>query len=106
MPLFAQFFGALFSALGGFLLKIFVARIAVRIAAVTLMTTLAAGLFATFNALISPWIAMVFNTQYGQFLGLLFPPISGTIITALMAFWLAVKTYQMQQRAIAVTAGM
>jgi hypothetical protein len=106
MPLFAQFFGALFSALGGFLLKIFIARVAVRIAAVTLMMTLATGLFATFNVLISPWIAMVFNTQYGQFLGLLFPPISGTVLTALMTFWLAVNTYRLQQRAILATAGL
>lgn len=106
MPLFAQFFGALFTALGGFLLKLFVARVAVRVAAVTLMCSLAAGLLATFNMMIAPWISLVFNHEYGQWLGLLFPPISGTIITALMGFWLAVKTYQIQQRAIMVTAGI
>lgn len=106
MPIFAQFFAALFGALGGFLLKLFLAKIAVRFAAVAAITGLAAGLLATFNAYVAPLVATVFNNPYGQFLGLIFPPVSGSIITMLLTFFLAVKTYRLQTKAIAVTAGI
>jgi hypothetical protein len=106
MPIFAQFFGALFTALGAFLVKMFLARTALRLAGVAGLTGLAAGLLATFNGYVAPLVAMVFNHPYGQFLGLIFPPISGTIVTMLLTFFLAVKTYRIQSRAIALTAGM
>lgn len=106
MPLFAQFFGALFTALGGFLLKLFVARVAIRVAAVAAVMALGASMFTAFNMAVAPLVAMVFSHPYGQFLGLLFPPIAGTIITALLAAWASVKTYQVQRRAIEITAGI
>lgn len=106
MSIFAQFFTALFSALGGFLLKLFAARVAIRLVAVGLMMALSASMFALFNTTIAPLIQQLFSTQYGQFLGLLFPPIAGTIIATLLACWLAVATYMVQKRAIEVTAGI
>lgn len=106
MPLFAAFFGALFSALGAFLVKIFVAKIAIRVVAVTAILGLYSGLLVVFNALIAPLIAQVFANEYGQFLGLLFPPVAGTILAMLLGFYLTVKTYQLQARAIALTAGV
>lgn len=106
MPLFAQFFGALFTALGGFLLKLFVARVAVRVAAVAAVMSLGAGMFTAFNMAVAPLVAMVFSHPYGQFLGLLFPPIAGTILSVLLAAWVSVKTYQVQRRAIEITAGI
>lgn len=106
MPIFAALFSSLFSALGAFLVKLFVAKVAIRIAAVGAITALASGLLVTFNSLVAPLVAQIVNHPYGQFLGLLFPPISGTIITILLTFFLAVKTYRIQSRAIAVTAGL
>jgi len=94
MTIFAQFFGALFSALGGFLLKLFAARVAIRITAVGIVMALSGSMF------------VLFNTRYGQFLGLLFPPVSGTIITVLLSSWLAVATFMVQKRAVEVTAGI
>ena len=79
MNIFAQFFGALFSALGGFLLKLFAARVAIRLTAVGLLMALSSSMFVLFNTTISPFIEDVFNTEYGQFLGLIFPPVSGNL---------------------------
>jgi ABC-type uncharacterized transport system permease subunit len=106
MPIFAAFFGALFTALSGFLLKIFVAKVTIRLAAVAALTGLATALLATFNGFVAPLVAQVFSNPYGQFLGLLFPPIAGTIITTLLTFYLAVKAYRIQARAISLTAGV
>lgn len=106
MPLFAAFFGALFSSLGIFLAKIFAAKLAIRVAGVAVLVSLAGGLVATFNGFIAPLLAMMFSTSYGQFLGLAFPPISGTIMATYMTAVLAVGTYKLQTRAVALTANM
>ena len=106
MPLFAAFFGALFSALGVFLAKIFAAKIAIRVLGVTALTSLTAGMVLAFNAAVSPLVQQLFSTQYGQFLGLVFPPVSGTVIASLMSFWMVVTTYRLQSRAVALTAGV
>ena len=110
MPQLAAFlaglFGSMLGELGKFLAKIFVAKAAVRIGGVAALSAFAAGLVTTFNGYIAPLVAMLFNTQYGQFLGLAFPPISGTVITIYMSAVLAVGTYKLQVRAVSLTAGM
>lgn len=74
MPLFAALFSALFSSLGIFLAKMFAAKLAIRIAGVAVLVALSGGLVTTFNAMIVPLLSLLFNTQYGQFIGLAFPP--------------------------------
>lgn len=106
MPIFAAFFGALFSALGVFLAKMFAAKLAIRVLGVTALTALGAGLLATFNNAISPLVQQLFMTSYGQFLGLAFPPIAGTVITVYLSAMLAIATYRLQARAVSLTAGM
>lgn len=106
MPLFAQFFGALFGALGGFLLKLFAAKIAMRVAGVGLLMALGAGMLTAFNTAIAPLIAQVFSHPFGQFLGLLFPPIAGSILTMLLTAWVSIKTYEVQRRAVELTASL
>lgn len=106
MPLFAGLFTAFFSALGLFLAKMFAAKIAIRALGVVALTALSAGLVTAFNVAISPFVAAVFSTAYGQFLGLLFPPIAGTVVAALVAFWSAVMVYRLQARAVSLTAGV
>lgn len=106
MPIFAAFFGALFSALGVFLAKMFAAKLAIRVLGVAALTALGAGLLTTFNNAIVPLVAALFQTSYGQFLGLAFPPISGTVITVYLSAMLAVATYRLQARAVTLTAGM
>lgn len=106
MPLFAAFLGSLFSALGLFLAKIFAAKLALRLIGVTAITGLSAGLMFMFNTMIAPLVQAAFTTSYGQFLGLAFPPIAGTVLATYFAAWLAVQTYRLKVRAVALTTNI
>lgn len=106
MPVFAAFFGALFSALGAFLVKLFLAKLALRVAGVAILTGLGTALIVAFNGWISPLVAQMFSTQYGQVLGLAFPPIAGTVLTVYFLAFSAVLTYRLQARAVSLTAGV
>jgi hypothetical protein len=106
MPVFAAFFGALFSALGGFLVKLFLAKVAMRVVAVGALSALTTALLVTFNGWIAPLVAQLFSTQYGQLLGLAFPPIAGSVVSLLLIAFLAVTTYKTQYRAIRLTGSV
>jgi len=106
MPLFAALFSSLFSAFGVFLAKLFAGRLALRLMGVTALTALGAALLVTFNGYIAPLVAMAFTTSYGQFIGLAFPPVAGTVLTLYFTAWIAVQTYKLQARAVALTASM
>lgn len=106
MPALALMIQTLFSALAVFLAKLFLAKLAIRIAAVAAIVACGTALMTAFNSQIAPMVAAMFNTQYGQFLGLAFPPIAGTCMMAITAVWLACTTYSLQVRAIKVTADM
>ena len=70
MPLLAGLISTLFSALGAFLVKLFVAKLAIRIAAVAAIVAAGTALMTAFNGFVSPLVAAMFSSQYGQFLGL------------------------------------
>lgn len=106
MPFLSQLFMGLFGGAVTWLLGAFTAKVAVRVAGAATMLALATGLFAAFNLVVGPWVGMVFDTQYGQFLGLLFPPIAGTVLTSLMGLFLGVKVYQLQQRVAAMVGSV
>jgi len=106
MPLFASLFSSFFGALGAFLTKLFVAKVAVRVAAVAALASLGGVLMVTFNGIVAPLVAQAFSTAYGQFLGLAFPPVAGTCMAGIAGLWLACTTYKLQERAIMVTAGI
>ena len=55
-----------------------------------------------FNAMVSPLVASMFSTQYGQFLGLAFPPVAGTCLATITATWVGCSTYKLRERAILV----
>lgn len=98
--------GAVFGELAKFLAKMFVAKAAVRVTGVAVLVALASGLITTFNGYIVPLLSMLFDTQYGQFIGLAFPPVAGTVMTIYMSAILAVGTYKLQVRATTLTSGM
>lgn len=106
MPLLSQLIATLFTALGGFLLKLFAARLAIRIAGVAAIVAAGSALMAAFNGYVAPLVGAMFQSQYGQFLGLAFPPIAGTCIATFTAVWMACLTYRLQVRTISASAGM
>lgn len=106
MPIFAAMVSAFFTALGGFFAKLFIARVALRIAAVAAIAAMGAILMATFNGIVSPMVSSMFNTQYGQLIGLAFPPVAGTVLAGIVTIWIACTTYKLQVHAVKVTANI
>lgn len=106
MPIFAQLFAGFMTAIGGFLLKLFVAKVTIRVVAVAAITALGSVLLLTFNNFIAPLVAQAFNTQYGQFLGLAFPPVAGTVLAGLLTLWAACIAYRLHVEAIKMTANL
>jgi len=100
MPIFAAFIGALLSSLAGFFVRFVAIKTAIAIAAVTALSGLSAGLVLTFNGLLAPLVQQAFSTQYGQLLGLAFPPVAGTCIAAIAAAWAACGLYKWQVTAV------
>jgi hypothetical protein len=57
-----------------------------------------------FNNVVSPLVGQMFSTQYGQFLGLAFPPIAGTCMTGIAATWGACALYKLKVQSIKMSA--
>lgn len=106
MPLLAAFIGSALSGLAAFLVKVFAAKLPIKVAAIAAIVAAGAALMAVFNAAISPLIAQAFNTQYGQFIGLAFPPVAGTCLTTLLAAFLAIQTYKLQAKAVKISSSI
>ena len=74
------------------------------LAAAAAFTAALASLVGVFNAWIAPLVAQAFNTQYGQFIGLAFPPIAGSCLATLASAFLAIQVYKLGQRIATVSA--
>lgn len=106
MPIFAALFTSFVSALSLHLAKLMATKIAMRLLAVGAITALGTGLMLLFNSTVAPLASAMFSTQYGQLLGLVFPPIAGTCVAAFVVLWVACTTYKLQVQAIKITANI
>lgn len=106
MPVFAAFVGQLFTALGVFLARLFLARLAIKLAGVAAIVACGTVLMTTFNGVVAPLASQLFSTQYGQLLGLAFPPVSGTCVAGITAVWAACGLYAIQMRSIHSITGV
>lgn len=79
-------------------------KVAVTVVAIAAFAAALAVLLAVFNGLVSPMVSAMFTTQYGQFIGLAFPPISGTCMTAIATCWGACALYKLKMQSIKLTA--
>jgi hypothetical protein len=65
-------------------------KAAIRLTAVATLATIYLSCVIYFTTMVGPWLETVFLTAYGQFLGLLFPPVSGSVLASLSAYWICV----------------
>ncbi len=87
MPLLAAFLGSIGTSIYAVMLTMFGAKIATRLAAVMLLATIYISCLSLFIGLVSPWLSAVFSSAYGQLIGLLFPPIAGSVVAGLGTYW-------------------
>ena len=90
MPLLANLLALIGGKIASLMALLQGSKIALRIQGVMFIAGLYVAAMLAFSQLIAPWIASVFNTMYGQLLGLLFPPVAGTVMAALAGYWAVV----------------
>lgn len=104
MPLLGALLGNLFTGLAAFLVTFLTRKVAVATAAVAAFGVVTVALLATFNTLVAPLAGALFNTAYGQVLGLAFPPMAGTCLAIMGSCWAACTLYRWQVAAIKLSA--
>ena len=100
MPLLGSLLVSLVGGLASFFAQFLARKVAVVAAGVAALTALTTGALLLFNAAITPMLGHLFETSYGQFLGLVVPPASGTCMAIIGANWAAVALYQWQKAAL------
>lgn len=98
MPLFAVLFKAVMGNVVAFLSLFVTAKYAMRMAAVLALAAIYITAVTLFSTFVSPLLSSLFTTGYGQFLGLAFPPIAGTVVAGLAALWVALVSSNYYQR--------
>lgn len=106
MPILGTLLASFFTGVSTFLAKLFAARVAIRLAAVATIATLGTALVVAFNGVVAPLVSALFSTQYGQLLGLVFPPVAGTCLAAVVGLFLACAIYRLQVQAVKITANI
>ena len=98
MPLFAVLFKAVMGNLVAFASLFVTAKYAIRLAAVLALAAIYITAVTVFTTVVSPLVGSLFATSYGQFIGLAFPPIAGTVVTGLSGLWVALVGFSYYQR--------
>lgn len=87
MPLLAALFQGLIGNAMALYLAVKSAQQAVRLTAIGILAAAYILCATAYTVFIDPLIGALFNTAYGQLLGLVFPPISGTVVVGLAGLW-------------------
>jgi len=94
MPIFAELLEGLLTSIYKLIAGLVGEKSAISLLAVTTIGSLYVASVVAFSSMISPWLSSVFDSQYGQLLGLLFPPVSGTILASLATYWTLIISYR------------
>lgn len=102
MPLLANLIIALQTAGIGIWLSVKTSVYALRLAVGLSLAGAYALCVGGFSAFISPLLSLLFNTQFGQFIGLAFPPIAGTVLSGYVTLWgcIVLKRYYAKMAAV------
>lgn len=104
MPILGQFLAAIAGAFATFFGATLAARVAVRLTAILAISGFAGVLLLGFNTVVAPLAAQMFSTPYGQLLGLVFPPVAGNCIAAIITTWASCTLYALKVKATRVAA--
>lgn len=87
MPLLGALLQSIGASLFGLIAALVGARIAVRLIAAGTLAGIYISCVLYFSAMIAPWLSGIFSSTYGMVLGLLFPPVSGSVLAGLFAYY-------------------
>ena len=104
MPILAGLLTSLFGGIASFIALFWAKKISVAVLAIAAFAAALAVLLTMFNLLVTPFLAAMFSTTYGQFLGLAFPPMAGTCMVSIGTCWGGCALYKLKMQAIKLTA--
>lgn len=104
MPLLANLLSGLLGSLIGGLGKDTLRKSTVLVAALASFSAATVALMVVFKSQIAPLIGSMFSTQYGQFIGLAFPPVAGNCLASIAACWVGCAVYRLHVRITQATA--
>lgn len=87
-------FAALVSFIGSKLAAVFLfmqgSKLAYRMWGLTFIATIYVSCVILWTTTVLDWWTVITSTQWGMLLGLLFPPVSGTVLASLGVYWTCV----------------
>lgn len=104
MPLLAALLSSLVGGIASFIALLWAKKLAVSGLAIVGFALALTALMLVFNQLVTPLVAAMFSTQYGQFLGLAFPPMAGTCMASIATCWGACALYKLKMQSIKMSA--
>lgn len=104
MPIFAALVSSLMGSFASFFAFLWAKKLAVSTLAIAGFALSLTALMLVFNTAVSPLIQAMFSTQYGQFLGLAFPPIAGSCMASIAACWAGCALYKLKIQSIKMSA--
>lgn len=95
MPVLSALIKALFGNASALFLAISSARLSVQMLGVSILAAAYVSCLVFFTTVIDPLLGLLFQSLYGQLIGLLFPPVSGTIFAGFSGLWgcIVLKNY-------------
>lgn len=90
MSLLAALLKSIGVYVGGLVISVIGVKMAIRLTAVATLAAIYISCVVYYSTMIGPWLIGVFSTAYGALLGLLFPPVAGTVLASLSAYWICV----------------
>jgi len=87
MPLLATLLQGLIGNASALYFAIVSAQQAARLTAIGVLAAAYVACALAYTLFIDPLLGALFSTLYGQLLGLIFPPISGSILVGLAGLW-------------------
>lgn len=104
MPLLATLLASLFGAAGGIFVGETAKKVATAAVAVVAFGLALGALMLMFNTLVAPLVQAMFQTSFGQFIGLAFPPIAGTCMASITTCWIGCALYKLKVQSIKMSA--
>lgn len=98
MPLFAALVQTAIANVYALYLAMQAAKSSLRLAVLMFVATAYVACVLAYSNFIGPLLLMLFSTEFGQLFGLLFPPISGSVLAGLVSLWgcMVAKSYYMK----------
>ena len=105
MPLLAALLAGIAGKFFALFIAMFGAKWGVRIAAAVALGTGYIACVIYWASLIVPWLTSILATEYGYLLGLLFPPVCGTVLAGLVTLWTCVAVQKYTSTLVKLATG-